>query len=165
MAVSTTQSIWRSGGGDNTRTAYCGTGLMVAQFYFDPTAAAGNKVTISSSSSANVILPAGAVIVQINANAAATGGTNPTFDMGFTLYTSGTATNAGLLNEADADVGKQVFTWATSTVPGASLGAVMSATEMVYITGNVGASAATGGSVSGQILYYVTDPFIGQQNV
>lgn len=165
MAVSTTQSIWRSGGGDNTRTAYCGTGLMVAQFYFDPTAAAGNKVTISSSSSANVILPAGAVIVQINANAAGTGGTNPTFDMGFTLYTSGTATNAGLLNEADADVGKQVFTWATATVPGASLGAVMSATEMVYITGNVGASAATGGSVSGQILYYVTDPFIGQQNV
>ena len=165
MAVSTTQSIWRSGGGDNTRTAYCGTGLMVAQFYFDPTAAAGNKVTISSSSSANVILPAGAVIVQINANAAATGGTDPTFDMGFTLYTSGTATNAGLLNEADADVGKQVFTWATATVPGASLGAVMSATEMVYITGNVGASAATGGSVSGQILYYVTDPFIGQQNV
>ena len=165
MAVSTTQSIWRSGGGDQTRTAYCGTGLMVAQFYFDPTAAAGNKVTISSSSSANVILPAGAVIVQINANAAATGGTDPTFDMGFTLYTSGTASNAALLNEADADVGKQVFTWATATVPGASLGAVMSATEMVYITGNVGGSAATGGSVSGQILYYVTDPFIGQQNV
>ena len=26
MAVSTTQSIWRSGGGDQTRTAYCGTG-------------------------------------------------------------------------------------------------------------------------------------------
>ena len=166
MAVSTTQSIWRSGGGDNTRTAYCGTGLMVAQFYFDPTAAAGNKARISSTSGAPyVILPAGAVIVQINANAAATGGTDPTFDMGFTLYTSGTATNAGLLNEADADVGKQVFTWATATVPGASLGAVMSATEMVYITGNVGASAATGGSVSGQILYYVTDPFIGQQNV
>ena len=39
MAVSTTQSIWRSGGGDQTRTAYCGTGLMVAQFYIDPTAA------------------------------------------------------------------------------------------------------------------------------
>ena len=165
MAVSTTQAIWRSGGGDQSRTAYCGTGLMVAQFYFDPTAAAGNKVQVSSTNTAKVILPAGAVIVQINANAAATGGTDPTFDMGYTLYTSGTATNAGLLNEADADVGKQVFTWATATVPGASLGAVMSATEMVYITGNVGASAATGGAVSGQILYYVTDPYLGQQNV
>lgn len=166
MGVSTTQSIWRSGGGDNTRTAYCGTGLMVAEFYFDPTAAAGNKAKVSSASGApNLVLPAGAVVVQINANAAATGGTAPTFDMGYTLYTSGTATNAGLLNEADADAGKQVFTWATATVPGAGLGAVMSATEMVYITGNVGDSAATGGAVSGQILYYVTDPFIGQQNV
>ena len=165
MALSTTQALWRSGGGDQTRTAYCGTPIMAAQFYFDPTAAAGNKVQVSSTNTAKVILPAGAVIVQINANAAGTGGTNPTFDMGFTLYTSGTASNAALLNEADADAGKQVFTWATATVPGASLGAVMSATEMVYITGNVGASAATGGSVSGQILYYVTDPFIGQQNV
>jgi hypothetical protein len=165
MAISTTQSIWRSGGGDQTRTAYCGTGLMVAQFYFVPTAAAGNKVQLSSTDTTNVILPAGAVIVQINANAAGTGGTNPTFDMGFTLYNTGTASNAALLNEADADAGKQVFTWATSTVPGASLGAVMSSSEMVYITGNVGASAATGGAVSGQILYYVTDPLLGQQNV
>ena len=165
MAVSTTQAIWRSGGGDQTRTAYCGTGLMVAQFYFDPTAAAGNKVTVSSSNSAYVILPANAVVVQINANAAGTGGTNPTFDMGYTLYTTGTATNAGLLNEADADVGKQVFTWATASVPGAALGGVMSSSEMVYITGNVGASAATGGSITGQILYYVTDPLAGQQNV
>ena len=165
MAVSTTQSIWRSGGGDQSRTAYCGTGLMVAQFYFSPTAAAGTKVQVSSTNTANVILPAGAVIVQINANAAGTGGTTPTFDMGFTLYNTGTSTPAALLNEADADIGKQVFTWATATVPGASLGAVMSATEMVYITGNVGASAATGGNVSGQILYYVTDPYLGQQNV
>ena len=51
--------------------------------------------------------------------------------------------------------GKQVFTWATATVPGANLGAVMSASELVYITGSVGASAATGGSISGRILYYV----------
>jgi hypothetical protein len=28
MAVSTTQSIWRSGGGDQTRTAYAGTGAI-----------------------------------------------------------------------------------------------------------------------------------------
>jgi len=30
MAVSTTQSIWRSGGGDQTRQAYCGSGVMAA---------------------------------------------------------------------------------------------------------------------------------------
>ena len=48
---------------------------------------------------------------------------------------------------------------------GASMNAVLSSTEMVYITGRKGASAATGGSISGQILYYVTDPYVGQQNV
>jgi len=155
MATSTTQAIWRSGGGDTTKTAYAGSMLMVADFYFDPTATAGNKVQKSSSDTTKVILPIGAVITEIQANAAGTGGTNPTFDMGFTLYSSGTASNGALLNEADADVGKQVFTWATATVPGASLGAVMSSSEMVYITGSVGDSAATGGSVSGKLIYYV----------
>ena len=58
MAVSTTQSIWRSGGGDQTRTAYCGSGLMVAQFYIaDITAANTTKVVVSSTNSSNVILP------------------------------------------------------------------------------------------------------------
>ena len=162
MAVSTTQAIWRSGGGDNTRTAYCGTGLMVAEFYFDATQASGNVLNASGGTA--VILPAGAVILQINANAAATGGTNPTFDMGFTLYSTGTASPQAILNESDADAGKQVFNWASATA-GASLNAIMSATEMVYITGRAGASAATGGNISGEILYYVTDPFLGQQNV
>jgi len=46
MAVSTTQSIWRSGGGDQTRTAYCGTGLMVAQFYISGASAAGTTAKV-----------------------------------------------------------------------------------------------------------------------
>ena len=155
MATSTTTSVWRSGGGDTTKTAYAGSMLMVADFYFSATGAANTKVQKSSSDTNNVILPVGAIITEIQANAAGTGGTNPTFDMGFTLYTTGTTNAATLLNEADADAGKQVFTWATATVPGANLGAVMSASEMVYITGSVGASAATGGSISGRITYYV----------
>ena len=162
MALSTTQSIWRSGGGDQTRTAYCGSGLMAAEFYLDATQVSGNVLNASGGKA--VILPAGAVIVQINANAAGTGGTNPTFDMGFTTYSSGTASPQAILNETDADAGKQVLNWASGTA-GASMNAIMSATEMVYITGRAGASAATGGNVSGQILYYVTDPFLGQQNV
>lgn len=162
MAVSTTQSIWRSGGGDNTRTAYCGTGLMVAEFYFSATQVSGNALNASGGKA--VILPAGAVILQINVNAAGTGGTNPTFDMGFTLYSTGTASPQALLNESDADAGKQVLNWASATA-GASLNAIMSATEMVYITGRAGASAATGGNISGEIVYYVTDPYLGQQNV
>ena len=155
MASATTQSVWRSAGGDTTKTAYAGSMLMAADFYFLPTATAGSRVQRSSTDTRNVILPIGAVIVEIQANAAGTGGTTPTFDMGFTGYTTGTASNAALLNEADADLGKQVFNWATATVPGASFGAVMSSTEMVYLTGSVGASAATGGNVSGRVLYYV----------
>ena len=154
MATSTTTSVWRSGGGDTTKTAYAGSMLMVADFYLSATQVSGN-VQKSSTDTSAVILPIGAVITEIQANAAGTGGTNPTFDLGFTLYSTGTASPEALLNEADADAGKQVFTWATATVPGANLGAVMSTSELVYITGRKGASAATGGSISGRILYYV----------
>lgn len=166
MAVSTTQSIWRSGGGDQTRTAYCGTGLMVAQFYIDPTAADTTTVKIASGSTTPVILPAGAVVVQINANAAGTGGTTPTFDMGWIGYTDATVSDPnGLLSLADADAGKQVFNFA-SAVAGDDLGTTMSTTQMVTLTGGATTGdAATGGSITGQILYYVTDPYVGQQNV
>lgn len=154
MPTSTTQAIWRSGGGDTTKTAYAGSMVMVADFYFSATAAANSLVAKSSSNSAPVILPVGAVIIDIDANAAGTGGSSPTFDMGHRLYTSGTNSAASLINEGDADAGKQVFNWASATA-GASLGAAMSTSEMVYITGSVGASAATGGNISGRIVYYV----------
>jgi hypothetical protein len=165
MAVSTTQSIWRSGGGDNTRVAYCGTGLMIAQFYTaDITAANTTKVTVSSANTANVILPAGAVITSINiAATTSSGGTSPTIDMGFTLYTAGTTNVQSLLNEQPSDA-KATVNLSTST-KGTSLGAVMSATDFVYITGGVGASAASSGAITGFITYYVVDPYGGQQNV
>ena len=75
MALSTTQSIWRSGGGDQTRTAYCGSGLMAAQFYIADAspATAGTNVTISSASSTPLILPSGAVIVSISVTDAGAG--------------------------------------------------------------------------------------------
>lgn len=154
MPTSTTQAIWRSGGGDTTKTAYAGSMLMVADFYFSATATANSLVAKSSTDSNPVILPVGAEIVEIQANAAGTGGSTPTFDMGHRLYTTGTNSAGSLINEGDADAGKQVFNWASATA-GASMGEVMSASEMVYITGSVGASAATGGNVSGRITYYV----------
>ena len=165
MAVSTTQSIWRSGGGDQTRTAYCGTGLMTAQFYIaDITAANTTKVTVSSTNTANVILPANAVITSINMSATtSSGGTSPTIDMGFTLYTAGTTSGQALLNEQPSDA-KATVNLSTST-KGTSLGAVMSSSDFVYITGGVGASAASSGAVTGFITYFVVDPYGGQQNV
>lgn len=163
MGISTTQSIWRSGGGDNTRTAYCGSMVMAATFYFDPTAANTTAVQKSSTDTSAVILPANAVITQIQVNAAGTGGTNPTFDLGWIGYTDTTALDVdGLVAEGDADVGKSIFNYATATA-GDDLGTTMSTTQMVKITGGVGASAATGGTVSGVILYYIADN--GAQNV
>jgi hypothetical protein len=164
MAVSTTQSIWRSGGGDQTRTAYCGTGVMIAQFYIaDLTASAATKVQLSSTNTNPVILPINAVVTRIEiASMTVSGGTSPTFDIGFTTYTGGVNTAAGLgSNITDAT---QTLNLNSST-KGASLAQVMSATDLVYITGGVGSSAPTSGHMSGWIEYFVVDPLAGQQNV
>ena len=165
MAISTTQSIWRSGGGDQTRTAYCGTGLMAARFYISGASAAGTSVKVSSASGAPaVVLPAGAVVVEIQAICAATGGTTPTFDMGFTLYGTSTATNTGLVSAAVATTGKLVINQASATA-GANMGTTMSTTSLVTITGGgTSGDAPTGGTITGTILYYVVDPTFGQQN-
>ena len=165
MAVSTTQSIWRSGGGDQTRTAYCGSGLMAAQFYISGASGAGTAVQVTSTNTAAVVLPAGAVVTEIQAVCAATGGTTPTFDMGFTLYGTSTATNTGLVSAAVATTGKLSINLSTATA-GANMGTTMSTTSLVTITGGgTSGDAPTGGSISGTILYYVVDPLGGQQNV
>ncbi len=167
MALSTTQSIWRSGGGDQTRTAYCGSGLMVAEFYIDPTGDDTDVATISSATGApEVILPAGAVILEIQVNAAGTGGTTPTFDMGWIGYSNTAQSDPnGLIALGDADAGKSVFNFATATA-GDDLGLVMQADQMVKITGGgTTGDKATGGTITGKIVYYVTDPLLGQQNV
>jgi hypothetical protein len=129
--------------------------LMVADFYIDPTDANTTNLQRSSTDTRTIVLPIGAVVVEIQANAAGTGGSSPTFDMGWIGYTDTSAVDVdGLIAEGDADAGKSVFTWATATA-GDDMGVVMSATQMVTLTGGVGASAATGGTITGRILYYV----------
>ena len=154
--TSTTTSVWRSGGGDATKTSYAGSMLMVADFYIDPTDADTTAVQKSSTDTSAVILPIGAVVVEIQANAAGTGGTTPTFDMGWIGYTDTSATDPnGLLAAADAAGGKTVFNWSTGTA-GDDLGVVMSSTQMVKITGGATTGdAATGGTITGRIIYYV----------
>jgi hypothetical protein len=151
MAVSTTQSIWRSGGGDQTRTAYCGSGMMVAQFYIADAspATAGTNVTVSNGGPA-LILPAGAVVMSVSINDGGTG----TFDLGATGYTSGTADNNFIASGLSASVGT---TSVGSVVTGAAL------TEMSYVTVTDNTSGA--GTVGGYITYFVVDPLTGQQNV
>ena len=163
MAVSTTQSIWRSGGGDQTRTAYCGSGVMAATFYVSNAAAASTtRVVVSSTNNANVILPAGAVILDVSVNSANAAATK-TFDMGFTLYSSGTNNAAGIINEGNANVASMTTVGSATNV---GIGSVMSSSQMVYITAGAGANAPGNGTVlSGVITYFVRDPLGGQQNV
>ena len=150
MALSTTQSIWRSGGGDNTRTAYCGSGLMAAQFYIANAAATGATAKVSDAAgAADLILPSGATVVSVAINNAGTG----TIDLGTAGYTSGTT--AGTL------------ALALSTAAGTtSIGSVVTGTattSMAYVTAS--SNAAGTGTVGGYIIYFVADPLVGQQNV
>jgi hypothetical protein len=138
---------------------------MAAQFYISGASAAGTAVQATSTNTAAVILPAGAIVVEIQAICAATGGTTPTFDMGFTLYGTSTATNTGLVSAAVATTGKLVINQASATA-GANMGTTMSTSNLVTVTGGgTSGDAPTGGSITGTILYYVVDPLNGQQNV
>ena len=151
MAISTTQSIWRSGGGDQTRTAYCGSGEMIAQFYIaDASVATATNVTISSTAGAPaLILPAGAVVTAVLINDAGAG----SIDLGTRGYTSGTVTGAAIANNLSvASVG--------SVTAGLTLTAI---SDMSYVTVTIDTSGA--GTVGGFIRYFVADPLVGQQNV
>jgi hypothetical protein len=151
MAVSTTQSIWRSGGGDQTRTSYCGSGMMAAQFYIaDASVATATNVTVSSTAGAPaLILPAGAVVTGVVINDAGSG----SVDLGTTGVSSGTATGAAIANNLSV----------------ASLGVVTSGltltaiSELSYVTVTIDTSGS--GTVGGYITYFVVDPLAGQQNV
>ena len=150
MALSTTQAIWRSGGGDQTRTAYCGSGVMAAQFYIaDASVATATNVKISSAAGApNLILPAGAVVLSVEINDAGTG----SVDLGTRGYTSGTVTGAAIANNLSvAAVG--------SITAGLTRAAIAA---LSYVTVTIDTSGA--GTVGGFITYFVADPLVGQQN-
>jgi hypothetical protein len=151
MALSTTQSIWRSGGGDTTRTAYCGSGLMAAQFYIASGAASANVKVSSAAGAPNLILPAGAVVVSVCITDPGTG----SIDLGTTGYTSGTATPEAIANALT------VSSAATVSIGSAVTGTPT--TEMAYVTTRD--NSGGGGTIGGYITYFVVDPLVGQQNV
>jgi hypothetical protein len=154
--TSTTTSVWRSGGGDDTKTTYAGSMVMVADFYIDPTDDQDTPVTRSDTDPRTIVLPAGAVITEIQYDAAATGGTTPTFEMGWIGYDDPTVLDVdGLVDTQDAAGGKKVLNWATANV-GNDVGVPMSATQRVVLTGGgTTGDKATGGSITGRVIYYV----------
>ena len=150
MALSTTQSIWRSGGGDQTRTAYCGSGVMAAQFYIaDASVATATNVKVSSASGApNLILPAGAVVLSVEINDAGAG----SVDLGTRNYVSGSVTGAAIANNLSVAAVGSVTSGLTRTAIAA----------LSYVTVTIDTSGA--GTVGGYITYFVADPTLGQQS-
>ena len=169
MTLATTSSLWRSTGGDATRTAYAGSMDMVAQFYIANSSATTANVQVSSTNTAALILPANAVVLTVNITTGSTGA-NSTANVGFTPLigvgpgqTGTLGTNVPQAFLAAANVTTRTAFTIGSATGGASLGNVCNATNLVVVTSAIGAAGAVGGPVTGSIRYYVADN--GQQNV
>ena len=147
MATTTFQGIVRSNGGAGKGNATPSVVTLSEVISFDPTASSATNVRIgtSSSSGETFVLPEGAVPVSFMTIGGATGGTNPTVDIG------SSADDDGFFNEVDADT-KGSLKGADGALVVA--GGISAATT---VTGKVGASAATGGTVTGVFTYTVVD--------
>ena len=140
--MSTTTSAIRSQGG--REAASLGTVMMSYGFSFTATAASAALNTLKGDS--QLTLPKDFIVTSVLITGAATGGTDPTFDLG-------TATDDdAFIAEGDAD-GGVVTVAAGGLTGGASLGVKLTADTIVY--GGVGATAPTGGTVSGWIIGFV----------
>jgi hypothetical protein len=162
MARSTTLAVWRSNGGDQTRTTTAGSMVMSVPFYIANVAASANVVVSSSYPNSAVVLPANAIVTDVTVAALGTG----KIDLGFTplsnigpgqTITAGTAVPAGLLSNASTAARAVFSTGGANT--GASLGNVANATNVVVITS--AANGVASGTASGFITYFVSDN--GQQ--
>ena len=163
MARSTTVSVWRSNGGDQTRTTTAGSMQMTVPFYIANVAATANVVVSSSLPNAAVILPANAVVTGVSIFSLGTG----KIDLGFTplsgigpgqTTTTGTAVPTGLLSNASS-AAKATFVCGSANT-GTSMGTVANATNVVVITSAANGSAS--GTAAGYITYFVSDN--GQQD-
>jgi hypothetical protein len=162
MALATTQAVWRSGGGDQTRTAICGSMKMAAPFYIANLAATANVTNVSGGSA--LFLPANAVVTDVVISAVGTG----SVDLGFTPLinvgpgqTTTLGTNVPQAFLANASTATRVTVDTGATGGGASLGNVANATNLVVVTSK--ANGVASGTVTGIIEYYVYDS--GAQNV
>ena len=156
MTTSTTSAVWRSTGGDSTRTAQAGSMGMYTPFYIANAAVSANVTNVSGGES--LVLPANAVVASVSVT---TAGTSGTINMGFTplsgvgpgqTTTLGTNVPTGLLANAAVTRGTVALGAATG---GASLGNVANATNLVVVTSASNTSGV--GTVTGLIHYFVYD--------
>ena len=147
MANTTFQGVVRSYGGGTKGTHPPVPMTQSVQISFDPTASGATNVRIgtSATSGETLTLPAGAIPLSLVVLGGATGGTNPTVDIGTS------ADPDGLFNEVDADT--------AGTIVGAN-GALAVAGGLAAdatVTGIVGSSAATGGTFTGVLTYVMAE--------
>jgi hypothetical protein len=161
MATSTTSSVWRSTGGDQTRTAEAGSMVMAAPFFIANLAATANVLNVSGGSA--LILPANAVVTEVIVSSVGTGRA----DIGFTPLvnvgpgqTTTLGSNVPQALVANTSMATRVTFVTGGTGGGASLGNVANATNLVVITS--AANGTSSGTVSGRIIYHVADA--GQQS-
>jgi len=156
MTNATTSAVWRSTGGDQTRTASAGSMQMSVPFYIANIAATAN-ITASSTSNSAVILPANAVVTSVSITKGSTG----SIDLGFTpligvgpgqTTTLGTKVPQGFL--ANATSTSRVNVQVGGTGGGASLGNVANATNLTVVVSTANTGAA--GNVSGVLTYFVS---------
>ncbi len=166
MALATTSAVWRSTGGDQTRTAEAGSMVMAVPFYIANTAATANVLNVSGGSA--LILPANAVVTEVIVSSG--GGGNATANVGFTpligvgpgqTTTLGSNVPTGFVSAGNVSA-RTVFIVGGSG-GGASLGNAANATNLVVVTNTQGAANAIAGVVSGRIIYHVADT--GAENV
>ena len=156
MAIATTQAVWRSGGGDQTRTATCGSMVMATPFYIANAAATANVVSSSASGAPAVVLPAGAVVTNVVISST---GAN-TIDMGFTPLvgvgpgqTTTLGTNVRTAFLSAGSIASRANLTLGSSGAGAYLGNVANATNLVVVTSTANTGAS--GNASGIITYFV----------
>ena len=161
MATATTSAVWRSTGGDQTRTAEAGSMVMASPFFIANLAATANVLNVSGGSA--LILPANSVVTEVIISSVGTGRA----DIGFTpLIGVGPGQTTTLGSNVPQALVANTST-ATRTVfvtggsgAGASIGNVANATNLVVITS--AANGTSSGTVSGRIIYHVSDA--GQQS-
>ena len=138
MATTSFQGIVRSYGGQDKSSGVTPSNVILSAIVsFNPVGASAVAVRVGTSATSGEIfkLPKGAVPTQFISLGGATGGTNPTVDIGTA------ADPDGFFNELDADL--------KGAVKGAD-GALAIGTGVpanVQVTANQGSSAATGGTV------------------
>ena len=146
MARSTFQGIVRTNGGAGKGNSTPGVVSISAVVAFNPVGAAANvKVGTSHTTGENFILPDNAVPVSFMTIGGATGGTNPTVDIGTA------ADPDGFFNEADADTKGSIKGADGALVAGAGI------SGPVQVTANQSSSAATGGTCVGVFTYTIAD--------